>query len=69
MHRQKEAFRAIFDTASNWVNGTLRLLDWLAAQAGGFSKSVGTISRWFGEVTGYFESGTTSGAVEVSTIS
>jgi len=56
-------------TASNWVNGTLRLLDWLAKLAVLFKKSVGTISRWFGEVTGYFESGTTSGAVEVSTIS
>jgi len=51
---------------SNWVNGTLRLVGKLAVL---FKKSVGTISRWFGEVTGYFESGTTSGAVEVSTIS
>ena len=29
-----------------------------------FQKSVGTICRWFGEVTGYFENRTTSGAVE-----
>jgi transposase len=64
MHQQKEAFRAIFETAENWTDGTLRLLDWLAENQEKFQKSVGTICRWFGEVTGYFERRTTSGAVE-----
>lgn len=30
MHQQKEAFREIFETAEDWPNGTLSLLDWLA---------------------------------------
>jgi transposase len=64
MHQQKEAFRAIFETADNWRDGTLRLLDWLGEAQENFQKSVGTICRWFGEVTGYFENRTTSGAVE-----
>ena len=64
MHQQKEAFRTIFETAENWTDGTLRLLDWLAETQKNFQKSVGTICRWFGEVTGYFEHRTTSGAVE-----
>lgn len=64
MHQQKEAFRAIFETADNWTDGTLRLLDWLAETQENFSKSVATICRWFEEVTGYFEYRTTSGAVE-----
>ena len=64
MHQQKEAFIAIFETAKSWTDGTLRLLDWLAETQENFQKSVGTICRWFGEVTGYFEHRTTSGAVE-----
>lgn len=64
MHQQQEEFRAIFETAENWTDGTLRLLDWLAETQENFQKSVGTICRWFGEVTGYFEHRTTSGAVE-----
>lgn len=64
MHEQKEAFRDIFETADDWRDGTLRLLDWLAQSQNKFPKSVGTICRWFGEVVGYFENRTTSGAVE-----
>lgn len=64
MHQEKEAFRAIFETAKNWADGTIRLLDWLAEAQKDFPKSVGTICRWFGEVTGYFEQRTTSGVVE-----
>ncbi len=64
MHEQKEAFRAIFETTSNWTDGTLKLLDWLADAQENFQKSVATICRWFGEVTGYFERRTTSGVVE-----
>ena len=64
MHQQKEAFRAIFETAKVWADGTLRLWDWLTEAQENFPKSVGTICRWFGEVTGYFENRTTSGAVE-----
>ena len=64
MHQQKEAFRAIFETTEDWANGILRLLDWLAESRENFQKSVATICRWFGEVIGYFEHGTTSGTVE-----
>lgn len=64
MHKQKSAFRAIFETAPNWTDGTLKLLDWLAEARENFQNSVGTICRWFGEVVGYFEQRTTSGAVE-----
>ena len=64
MHEQKEAFRDIFETAVNWRDGTLKLLDWLAKSQKTFQKSVDTICRWFGEVVGYFENRTTSGVVE-----
>ena len=64
MHRQKEAFRSIFEQAADWNEGTFQLLDWLAEAQETFRESVGTICRWFGEVTGYFDNRTTSGAVE-----
>jgi len=63
-HRQKEAFRDIFQTPKNWTEGTLSLLDWLAENQKRFHGSVGTLCRWFGEVTAYFDYRTTSGAVE-----
>jgi len=64
MHHQKEAFRAIFEQAHAWGEGTFQLLDWLAECQETFKASVGTIGRWFGEVTAYFDNRTTSGAVE-----
>lgn len=64
MHQQKEGFRAIFEKAKDWNEGTFQLLDWLAEAQANFQDSVGTICRWFGEVSGYFENRTTSGAVE-----
>lgn len=64
MHQHKEAFRAIFVQAKDWGDGTFRLLDWLAQAQDAFQKSVGTICRWFGEVTVYFDNRTTSGGVE-----
>jgi transposase len=64
MHQQKEAFRAIFEQATTWDDGAFRLLDWLADAQGTFKQSVGTICRWFGEITQYFEHQTTSGVVE-----
>ncbi len=64
IHRQKEAFRNIFEQAKDWGDGAFQLLDWLAEASETFHKSVGTICRWFGEVTGYFDHRTTSGAVE-----
>jgi transposase len=64
MHQQKEAFRAIFEQAKDWEDGAFKLLDWLAEAQEAFQESVGTICRWFGEVTGYFDNRTTSGAVE-----
>ena len=53
MHQQKEGFRTIFEQVEDWGDGTLRLLDWLAEAQEMFKESVGTICRWFGEVTGY----------------
>lgn len=64
MHQQKEAFRAIFEQAHDWGEGAFQLLDWLAECQESFQQSVGTIGRWFGEVTAYFDNRTTSGAVE-----
>lgn len=64
MHRLKEEFREIFENSQDWADGTLKLLDWLASARADFQKSVGTISRWFGEIVGYFEQGTTNGVVE-----
>jgi transposase len=63
-HQQKEAFRNIFEMAQNWSEGTFKLLDWLVDAETNFANSVGTIKRWFGEITGYFDNRTTSGAVE-----
>lgn len=64
MHHQKEAFRAIFEQAKDGDDNTFQLLDWLAEAQETFKESVGTICRWFAEVTGYFENRTTSGVVE-----
>jgi transposase len=64
MHQQKEAFRAIFETATDWADGTTQLLDWLVEAQDTFTDSVGTIGRWFAEVINYFDHRTTSGAVE-----
>jgi transposase len=64
MHHQKEAFREIFEQAENGGDGALQLLNWLAEAQATFKQNVSTICRWFGEVTGYFENHTTSGAVE-----
>jgi transposase len=63
-HQQKEAFRDIFETSKNWTEGMLSLLDWLAENQKRLHSSVGTISRWLGEVSAYFDYRTTSGAVE-----
>jgi transposase len=64
MHRLKEEFRDIFDKSSNWVEGTLELLDWMAQSSILFKRSCGTIKRWFGAVTSYFEIRITNGVVE-----
>lgn len=64
IHQQKEAFRAIFEQAKDWGDGAFQLLDWLAQAQDSFQESVGTICRWFGEVTAYFDNRTSSGAVE-----
>ena len=64
MHRQKEAFRDIFEVSKNWADGTLELLDWMAESSTFFKRSCGTIKRWFDEVTSYFELRITNGVVE-----
>jgi transposase len=64
MHQQKESFRIIFNDGRNWTDGVFKLLGWLKDAQSTFRDSTGTIVRWFGEITNYFESRTTSGAVE-----
>ena len=64
MHQQKEAFRTIFEQATDWSDGTFKLLGWLNDAQEAFKESVSTICRWFGEVTGYFDNRTTNGVVE-----
>lgn len=44
MHKLKEDFRQIFETAQDWVEGTLKLLDWLQQAQIDFRKSTQTIS-------------------------
>jgi transposase len=69
MHQQKEAFRRIFEQATDWSDGTYKLLEWLNDAQETFKESVSTICRWFGEVTGYFENRTTNGGHWCSLIS
>lgn len=64
MHQQKENFRDIFETSTDWTDGTFRLMDWMKDVQDLFQDSIGTICRWFAEITTYFETRTTSGAVE-----
>jgi len=64
MHLLKEEFRDIFDNAESWGDGVIKLLDWMYEAVAYFPKSIGTISRWFGEVVGYFDQKTSNGAVE-----
>ena len=64
MHRLKEDFRQVFEQAESWSNGVLKLADWLHDALSYFPKSTRTIVRWFGEIVGYFDQRTTSGAVE-----
>jgi transposase len=64
MHALKEQFRDIFETTESWGDSTIKLLDWMYDALSYFPKSIGTIVRWFGEIVGYFDGRTTSGAVE-----
>lgn len=64
MHRQKEAVRTIFEEAKSWTDGVFQMLDWLKDAQDTFRDSAATITRWFEEISNYFESRTTSGAVE-----
>ncbi len=64
MHELKEEFRNIFEAKEPWGERVIMLLDWMHASMKYFPKSIGTISRWFEEVVGYFNNGTSSGVVE-----
>ncbi len=61
MHRIKEQLRNIYERSEKEANPILLLIDWLGQRV---FLCVKTIIRWFGEVVGYFESGTTQGTVE-----
>lgn len=63
MHQQKEAFRQLFD-GNNSTQAIHDFLDWMTDARTLYESSVGTISRWFGEIIQYFEHRTTSGVVE-----
>ena len=45
MHQQKEDFRNIFETASDWTNGAIRLMEWMGNAKDIFKDSFGTIYR------------------------
>ena len=64
MHQQKEDFRNVFETANDWADGAIRLIKWMNNSKDTFKNSFGTVYRWFGEITAYFENRTTSGVVE-----
>ena len=64
MHALKEQFRDIFETTKSWGDSIIKLLDWMYDALSYFPKSLSTIVRWFGEIVGYFDGRTTSGAVE-----
>ena len=64
IHGQKEELRKMLETTNNWVEGAHNLLSWMVRNKEFFIKSVGTMVRWFGEIIGYFEKGTTNGVVE-----
>lgn len=64
IHQQKEDFRNIFETASDWTDGVFKLIDWIKGADDIFQDNTATILRWFEEITNYFETRTTSGVVE-----
>jgi transposase len=64
MHSLKEDFHNLFEDNKNVETGRLELSNWLKKAEPYYQKSVQTIQRWFGEIVGYFERGTTSGVVE-----
>ncbi|NEP53965.1 MAG: ISL3 family transposase [Moorea sp. SIO3C2] len=64
MHQQREDFRDIFDDHHDWAEGSFALIDWMKEAKDTFKNSIGTLNRWFSEITAYFETRTTSGAVE-----
>ena len=64
MHENQEELRKILERTNNWVNGATKLPSWMTKNKELFTKSVGTMVRWFGEIIGYFEKGTTNGIVE-----
>jgi type I restriction enzyme R subunit len=63
MHAEKEVFRDIFE-GKKLGNRVLKMSEWLKTSHDIFQDSRGTISRWFGEISNYFESRTTSGVIE-----
>ncbi|MEM9213313.1 MAG: ISL3 family transposase [Cyanobacteria bacterium P01_F01_bin.150] len=64
MHQQREDFRGIFNDHDDWTEGAFALIDWMKEAKETFKNSIGTLNRWFSEITAYFETRTTSGAVE-----
>jgi transposase len=64
MYDLKEEFHQLFEQSKDLITGTFELIDWLKKAKPYYQNSVKTITRWFGEIVGYFEKKTTSGVVE-----
>ena len=64
LQEMKEEFRDIFETQKMLSDGIFKLFDWIEKAKDLYKDSVKTVIRWFGEIVGYFENGTTNGMVE-----
>ena len=64
LQEMKEEFRNIFETQKMLSDGIFKLFDWIEKAKDLYKDSVKTVIRWFGEIVGYFENGTTNGMVE-----
>lgn len=64
MQDLKEKFRDIFENKKTLGDGIFKLFDWIEEAKNLYKDSTKTIIRWFGEIVGYFENGTTNGVVE-----
>ena len=64
MHALKEDFREIYEDAKDWHEGMFRMAKWLEKSGKYFPDSKKTIMRWFDNIIGYFDRGTSNGVVE-----
>ncbi|NEP46789.1 MAG: ISL3 family transposase, partial [Okeania sp. SIO2H7] len=60
----KDEFKEIFESSNSWLDGLVKLRNWLKRALNLFPKSQGTVRRWLVEITAYFENKTSNGVVE-----